>query len=102
MAIRLTRKAVYGFSLALAGLGTAGAFSLPSIRSLLATQREVIVQALEEAIARGDNGPAPLPGVFIADDEETVADDALVRALWQRLENGPISQDSILNLLRET
>src|SRR5262249_25936413 len=38
---------------------------------------------------------------FVDDDEDTVADDALIRALWNRLEHGPTTQQSILNLLSE-
>jgi len=40
------KRAVYGCAFVLIGLGTAGAVNLPSIRALLATQREVTVQAL--------------------------------------------------------
>src|SRR5262249_17389058 len=64
-------------------------------------QREVIVQALQAAIARGDDGIGPLPGTFVEDDDETVADDALIRTLWNRLEHGPSTQQSMLNLLHE-
>src|SRR5882724_2053257 len=102
MAVRGKKQAVYGFVLLLAGVATLGAVGIPTIKSLLATQREVTVQALETAIARGDDGIGPLPVVYIPDDQESVADDPLIRALWQRLEHGPISQESMLNLLRET
>jgi hypothetical protein len=69
---------------------------------LLQTQREATVTALEEAIARGDDGIGPLPSAFIEDPDEVVQDDALVRALWERLTNGPASQQSIVHLLQET
>ncbi|HEX2689281.1 MAG TPA: hypothetical protein VHN14_21815 [Kofleriaceae bacterium] len=58
--------------------------------------------ALEAAIERGDDGIGPLPSFFLSDDEDLQEDDALVRALWQRLENGPISQQSVMHLLHET
>jgi hypothetical protein len=93
-------KAIRGGVLIL-GLAMLGAV-IPSIRSLLATQRELTVQALKNAIARGDDGIEPLPMSYLPDDQDEVEDDALVRALWQRLEHGPISQDTMLNLLRET
>jgi len=102
MIIRGNKKAVYLCISILAGLGTLGAVGVPTIKSLLATQRDVTIDALKAAIARGDDGIGPLPVTYLSDDEESVADDALMRALWQRLEHGPISQESILNLLRET
>jgi len=70
--------------------------------ALLKTQREVTVTALETAIARGDDGIGPLPGFYLPDDADMQADDPLVRALWQRLNNGPISQQSVVHLLQET
>src|SRR6185369_15891560 len=70
--------------------------------ALLKTQREVTVTALETAIARGDDGIGPLPGFYLPDDADMQEDDPLVRALWQRLNNGPISQQSVVHLLQET
>jgi hypothetical protein len=102
MSMPRTKKAAYGFAVALAGLGAIAAVNLPSIKVLLAGQRDATVQALEDAIARGDDGIGPLPVNYLDDDAESEADDPLVRALWLRLEHGPISQDSMLNLLRES
>src|SRR5690348_8841230 len=102
MIIRGNKKAVYLCISILAGLGTLGAIGVPTIKSLLATQRDVTIDALKAAIARGDDGIGPLPVTYLSDDEESVADDALMRALWLRLEHGQISQESMLNLLRET
>src|SRR5262245_30235021 len=101
MSIRGHKKALYVCALILGGLTAIGAVGLPSIKTLLANQRELTIQALAAAIARGDDGPGPLPGDFVEDEDETVADDALIRALWNRLEHGPISQQAILNLLGE-
>jgi photosystem II stability/assembly factor-like uncharacterized protein len=44
----------------------------------------------------------PLPSAFVEDDADVQEDDALVRALWLRLNNGPVSQQSVMNLLTET
>jgi hypothetical protein len=62
----------------------------------------VTISALEAAIARGDDGIGPLPGVYLPDDDDTQADDPLVRALWLRLQNGPIAQQSLVQLMQET
>jgi hypothetical protein len=72
------------------------------LSTLLQTQRDVTVAALEDAIARGDDGIGPLPMSYVEDDADIQEDDALVRALWLRLNNGPITQDSVINLLQET
>ncbi|HEU4728626.1 MAG TPA: hypothetical protein VFT22_12070 [Kofleriaceae bacterium] len=72
------------------------------LSALLQTQRDATVAALEDAIARGADGIGPLPTTFLPDDEDMQEDDALVRALWQRLTNGPSSQDSVINLFQET
>jgi hypothetical protein len=72
------------------------------ISALLRTQRDATVAALETAIAQGKDGIGPLPGFFLPDDEDTQEDDPVVRALWQRLENGPILQQSVMHLLQET
>src|SRR3569832_2709830 len=66
---------------------------------LLQTQRDQTVTALETAIARGDDGIGPLPGNFVEDDADEQEDDPLVRALWLRLNNGPVSQQSVMSLL---
>ena len=104
------KKAVYGCALILGGLAMAGAV-IPSIKSLLATQRELTIQALEAAIARGDDGIGPLPVAYLADDAEEVADDALIRALgtWPGPEGvkaaealllaGPDSVDTLVRAL---
>ncbi len=102
MTIHAKRKAVYGFALLGAGVTMLGAIGLPSIKTLIATQRELTVQALEAAIARGDDGIGPLPTAYLPDDADEVEDDPLIRALWMRLEHGPISQQSVINLLAET
>jgi hypothetical protein len=70
--------------------------------ALLRTQRDATVAALEQAIARGDDGIGPLPGSYLSDDADLQEDDPLVRALWQRLDSGPISQHSVIHLLQET
>jgi len=70
--------------------------------ALLRTQRDATVAALETAIAQGQDGIGPLPRFFLPDDEDTQEDDPLIRALWQRLENGPNLQQSVLHLLQET
>jgi len=69
---------------------------------LLQTQRDQTVDALEKAIARGDDGIGPLPADYIDDDEDEQEDDPLVRALWIRLNEGQVSQQSVTSLLRET
>jgi photosystem II stability/assembly factor-like uncharacterized protein len=103
MGINGYKRAIYGGSLILAAVGASwvGAVNSPSVQSLLATQRQVTIQALEDAIARGDDGIGPLPGMYVDDPDETKADDPLIRALWLRLEGGPISQATMTNLLRE-
>jgi hypothetical protein len=62
----------------------------------------VTVAALETAIAQGHDGIGPLPTFYLSDDDDMQEDDPLVRALWQRLENGPISHQSVVHLLQET
>ncbi|HEV7557414.1 MAG TPA: hypothetical protein VGO00_18230 [Kofleriaceae bacterium] len=83
-------------------LMVAQALPIGSKAQQLQTQRDATVTALEEAIARGDDGIGPLPTAFLEDDSDTVEDDPLIRALWERLNTGPISQQSILHLLQET
>ncbi|HMG53333.1 MAG TPA: sialidase family protein [Kofleriaceae bacterium] len=89
-----------------AGLTTTGvvayAVNSPSREQELENQRDVTVTALKEAIERGDDGIGPLPIDYVQDEDDTQEDDALVRALWQRLTNGPTSQASVIHLLQET
>ena len=73
-----------------------------SVADQLERQRELTIAALETAIAQGGDGIGPLPSDFVANDEDTQEDDPLVRALWLRLSNGPISQQSVINLMQET
>ena len=77
--------------------------AVPSQSKLLQlqTQREATVAALKAAIAAGEDGIGPLPGLYIDDDEDEQEDDPLIRALWLRLEGGPISQQSTVMLLGE-
>jgi len=106
MNARTWKRAIFGGALATAGIATtwvaARAVNSPSVNQQLQAQRAVIVNALEMAIARGDDGIGPLPINYIEDTDDTQEDDALVRALWLRLTNGPSSQVSVTNLLRET
>src|SRR5438128_982220 len=100
------KKALYGSTIVVACLTTswvvAQALPAPSVAALLQTQRDVTVAALVDAIAHGEDGIGPLPTVYINDDEDTQEDDAYVRALWLRLNNGPILQQSVVSLLDET
>jgi hypothetical protein len=100
------KRAASGSALVAVSLATSWvvAQAVPSspIDALLRTQREATVTALETAIAQGHDGIGPLPSFFLSDDEDMQEDDALVRALWQRLETGPISQQSVIHLLQET
>jgi hypothetical protein len=67
----------------------------------LQSQREAMIDAFKTAIAAGEDGPAPLQGFYIDDGEDEEEDDALLRALRQRVETGPVSQQSALMLLAE-
>src|SRR5215510_634995 len=100
------KRAIYGSVVVTAGLATtwvvARAVHSPSTTTQLQTQRDATVAALEAAIARGDDGIGPLPDNYIDDNEDTQEDDALVRALWLRLTNGPSSQQSVVHLLQQT
>src|SRR5689334_14230222 len=100
------KRAVYGSAVVAAGVTTtwvvAHAVNSPSTTAQLQTQREATVAALEAAIARGEDGIGPLPDSYVDDNDDTQEDDALVRALWQRLTNGPTSQQSVVHLLQET
>src|SRR5947209_6262556 len=55
------------------------------------TQRDAAIAALGDAIERGSDFIGPLPGYWLDDDSDVKEDDALMRGLWQRLENGPAS-----------
>src|SRR4051794_31031765 len=68
----------------------------------LQTQRDATIAALEDAIERGGDFIGPLPGFYLPNDDDLQEDDAMMRALWQRLDRGPSAQSSIINLLRET
>jgi hypothetical protein len=106
MNARTLKRAVYGGALLAAGLTTrwfvAQAVNSPSTAAQLQTQRDVTVAALEAAIARGDDGIGPLPTNYLENTDDTQEDDALVRSLWLRLNNGPVSQQSVVHLLSET
>jgi hypothetical protein len=76
--------------------------ALPSLRAAQRqSQRDATIAALQAAIARGDDGIGPLAIGYIADDEDQQADDPVVRALWQRLHDGPAAQQSVVHLLNE-
>jgi hypothetical protein len=100
------KKTLYGSTIVVASLTTswvvAQALPAPSVAALLQTQRDVTVTALLAAIDRGDDGIGPLPTVYVNDEDDLEEDDAYVRALWLRLNNGPIEQQSVLNLMLET
>src|SRR5262245_30578124 len=100
------KRALYGSSTVVACLTAswvvAQALPASSVAALLQTQRDVTVAALQDAIATNQDGIGPLPAVYSNDEEEFEEDDAVVRALWLRLNNGPISQQSVLNLMQET
>ena len=89
-----------------AGLTTtwvvAHAVNSPSKQQQLQTLRDVTVAALEDAIQRGQEGMGPLPVDYIEDDSDALQDDALLRSLWLRLNNGPTSQASVMHLMQET
>ena len=100
------KRAAYGGGLVIGCLTltwvVARAVPSPSLATQLQTQREATVAALEAAIARNADGIGPMPAAYIPDDDETQEDDALVRALWLRLQNGPTSQQMVVNLMQET
>lgn len=106
MNARILRSAILGGALVAGGLTTtfvvAHAVNSPATQQQLDAQRDVTVAALESAIAQGADGIGPLPISYVEDDSDAKADDALVRALWERLTNGPTSQASIIHLLQET
>src|ERR1041384_7167023 len=101
------QKALYGSTIVVACLTTswvvAQALPAPSVAALLQTQRDVTIAALLAAIDRGDDGIGPLPTVYINDvDDGAEEDDAYVRALWLRLNNGQVLQQSVVSLMQET
>jgi hypothetical protein len=100
------KRALYGSTTVVACLTAswvvAQALPASTVAALLQTQRDVTITALQEAIARNEDGIGPLPTVYINEEEEFEKDDAMIRALWLRLNNGPISQQTILNLMQET
>src|SRR5882757_5394006 len=99
---RLLKRAIYGSAAVTAGLTTtfvvAHAVNSPSKQQQLQTLRNVTIAALEDAIEHGQEGIGPLPVNYIDDDSDAVQDDALLRALWQRLNNGPTTQSSLVHL----
>jgi hypothetical protein len=80
----------------------AHAVNSPSKQQQLQNLRDVTIAALEDAIEHGQEGIGPLPVSYVDDDSDAVQDDALVRALWQRLNNGPTTQASLVHLMQET
>jgi hypothetical protein len=100
------KRTLYGSGLVAACLTAswvvAQAVPSPSTPALLLTQREATIQALKDAIDRGDDGIGPLPDNYIPDDADLQKDDPIVRGLWMRLHNGPATQQSLIQLLQET
>ncbi len=106
MTARTLKKAIYGSAVVIAGLTTtlvvAHAVNSPSKQQQLQTLRDVTIAALEDAIQRGQEGIGPLPVNYIEDDSDALQDDAMMRSLWLRLNNGPNSQASVMHLMQET
>jgi len=106
MNARRLKRAIFGGTLVTATIATtwvvARAVNSPSTAQQLQSLRDATITALEDAIARGDEGIGPLPVNYVDDDRETLEDDALVRALWLRLTNGPTSQAGVVHLMQET
>ena len=105
MNARTLKRAIYGSALVAAGLTTTwlvtravNAQTNPQLQTL----RDATIAALQDAIARGDDGIGPLPVAYIEDDSDVQGDDALMRGLWLRLTNGPASQQGVVNMLQET
>src|SRR5882672_8008854 len=105
MTARTLKKAIYG-SAVIAGLTTtwvvAHAVNSPSKQQQLQTLRDVTIAALEDAIQHGQEGIGPLPVNYIEDDSDALQDDAMMRSLWLRLNNGPTTQASVMHLMQET
>ena len=106
MNARTLQRAIYGSALVTAGIATtwvvARAVNTPSTQQQLQTQRDVTIAALEDAIEHGAGGIGPLPISYVEDESDAVEDDALMRALWQRVNKGPSTQASAIHLLQET
>ena len=106
MNARTLKRAIYGSALVAAGLTTtlvvAHAVNSPAKAAQLQSQRDATIAALQAAITANQDGIGPLPGNFVEDTDDMQADDPMLRALWARLNSGPISQDSIVRLLNET
>jgi hypothetical protein len=106
MNARILKRTIYGSAGVAAALTTtvvvAHAVNSPSKQQQLQHQRDVTIAALEDAIQRGQEGLGPLPVSYIDDDSDALQDDALMRALWQRLNNGPTTQASLVHLMQET
>src|SRR5579872_1092611 len=106
MKARTLKKAIYGSGVVAVGLTTtwvvAHAVNSPSKQQQLQTLRDVTIAALEDAIQHGQEGIGPLPVDYIDDDSSALQDDALMRSLWLRLNNGPSTQASVMHLMQET
>jgi hypothetical protein len=106
MKARTLKKAIYGSAVVAVGLTTtwvvAHAVNSPSKQQQLQNLRDVTIAALEDAINRGQEGIGPLPVNYVEDDSAALQDDALMRSLWLRLNNGPNSQASVMHLMQET
>lgn len=99
------KKTLYGSALVVACIAgswvVAQAVPSPSLVQQLQTQRDATIAALRLAIANGDDGIGAMPANFVPDDRDVLDDDAELRALWTRLQDGPISQEGLLHLLSE-
>ncbi|HEX3474029.1 MAG TPA: hypothetical protein VHT91_03250 [Kofleriaceae bacterium] len=106
MNARTWKKAFYGSGVVAVGLTTtwvvAHAVNSPSKQQQLQTLRDATIAALEDAIQRGQEGIGPLPVDYIDDDSSALQDDALMRSLWLRLNNGPSTQAGVIHLMQET
>src|SRR5215468_4020991 len=105
MNARTLKRAIYGSALVAAGLTTTWIVTRAvnaQTNPQLQTVRDATIAALQDAIARGDDGIGPLPVNYIEDVSDMQEDDALMRGLWLRLNNGPASQQGVVNLLQET
>jgi hypothetical protein len=102
----MLKRAIFGSALVMGGLTTtwvvAHAVNARSNPQQLQTLRDATITALQDAIARGDDGVGALPVSYIENDSDFQQDDALMRGLWLRLTNGPASQQGVVHLLAET
>lgn len=100
------KRALYGSAVVVACVTASWvvAIAVPSTSTpaLLLTQRDATIAAIQAAIERGDDGIGPMPSDYIPDDADMQKDDPILRGLWTRLNNGPATQQSILQLLQET